>query len=220
VHGQGIEWAIKQEVDIILMSWTIEENLDSKEGLDKMDAALQLASTKDILLFCAAKDIGGAWNGNPGYPQNCKASVFCVGGATTNGKKSEKVGDQPVDILCPESFPDSRSSRTAQEPAGSSIATALAVGVAGLLLYCISLSKITRESDVGSDTGDTPSRERMELRKYRVMKAVLDSMVDLSKYLTATMFRIEEVLPFREGGEEILSEIIKAIQVCVLLYIF
>ena len=196
------------------MSWTIEENDENEDGLRKMKAALDRASKKDILLFCSAKDISGAWSGNPGYPQNSNVPMFCVGGATLNGKRSEKVGDQPVDILCPEYFPDSRprGSPDAAGSAGSDIATALAAGVAGLLLYCISLT------DAHSRTSEAPSPECMDMRRYRVMKAMLGTMVDSSGYLRPKTFGMEDVLPFRKSEEDKLKEIIDTIQGCVRLY--
>ena len=190
------------------MSWAIEESDRSKEGLLKMNAALGWASKRDILLFCAAKDFGGSWRNNPGYPKNSDVPMFCVGGATSDGKKSEKVGDQPVDILCPESFPDSRprGNPDAAGPAGSDIATALAVGVTGLLLYCISLAD-------ASHTSDSPSLECMKLRRYRVMKAMLHSMADTNGYLSSSMFGLEDVRPFGKTAEDKLEEIIDTIQV-------
>lgn len=200
------------------MSWDIGEYDENKEGFREMKTALARASKKDILLFHAAGDIGGPTRNPPGYPPNFDVPMFCVGGATSNGRRSE-FGDQPVDILCPESFPDSRTrgSPDAPGPTGSSIATALAAGVAGLLLYCISLTGVIKGGDMHYRTSDAPSPECMELRKYRVMKGMLESMMDSSKYLSSGMFAMEDDLPLEKECVKKLKEIIDVIQVFVLL---
>lgn len=197
------------------MSWTIEETPGNKEAIRKMKAALGRASDKNILLFCAAKDIGEMWENNPGYPQNSNFPMFCVGGATSDSEGSNIVGDQPVDILCPRRFPDSKSrgSPDTPGPAGSSIAAALAVGVAGLLLYYNGIHRKRENEKPGAPrAGDESSLKFGGLREYRAMKHVLGRIGGSKGFLLPTVFvGLEGDLP--EGySEERLDEIIRKIR--------
>jgi hypothetical protein len=128
------------------MSWSIEETAQNKADLEDLQSAIRAAEDKKILLFAAATDQGAA-SSMSSYP-GCLPSVFCIGAATATGRRWEWVSDDKVNFLFPgekvliESHRGPRGAAGAQQmqqipPSGSSIATALAAGLAALILYCV-----------------------------------------------------------------------------------
>lgn len=122
------------------MSWTIEgaEAFQESKDLSSLEAAISTAETNQILMFCAASDQGSNATENcyPGKWNKC----IKVGAATAVGDKCTWVPsgqyeylfpgkDIPFKLRVPGGF------STVQE-SGSSLATALASGLAGLLLCC------------------------------------------------------------------------------------
>lgn len=169
------------------MSWTIEKTNENGAAVDKMGKAIDKASEAKILMFCAAKD-GGADQGNSyGYPRVFYKPIFCVGAATQNGQRSGRIGTQDVDLLFQgENFTslatDSRAGT--RKISGSSIATALAAGLAGLLLYCAHVGK--QRPDGSEDRGRDDRRK--DLKTFEKMKATLEDMVIAEKYFPAPKF--------------------------------
>jgi len=189
------------------MSWTIDDIGSNSQDLVKMSAALLKASQQNILLFCAAKDVGADHGQNYGYPKKSGAPMFCVGGATASGQKSGNIGKQEVDLLCPESFdPMECEAQNAEIASGSSIATALAVGLAGLLLYCVGM---------GEDIRGAAERNRGDLQKHETMRTTLLEMVELpEKYFAAPKYFTlgpSACASWQEGGKEVIESVNKHI---------
>ncbi|KAK1240300.1 hypothetical protein MKX08_007742 [Trichoderma sp. CBMAI-0020] len=124
--AEAVEWAVACKVDIISMSWTIEEQTP-RQNLDLYDleAAISAAESNQILMFCAASDQGGNATVNcyPGMWNKC----IKIGAATAVG---DKYGFSIT------------------QKSGSSIATALASGLAGLLLCCDRLTCTSAEEQL------------------------------------------------------------------------
>lgn len=133
------------EVDIISMSWTIEkseENEEKKKALIDLDDALEEAAKKDILMFCAARDEGLENPKQVPYPAASRTkNIMIIGAAGPSGTISAWVNPNAIHFLFPGI--DLRSARPDWMPPemptvdGSSTATALASGLAALLLMIL-----------------------------------------------------------------------------------
>lgn len=136
------------KVDIISMSWTIEKPKSAREraesqALGDLDIALLDAASKNILMFCAARDEGLEQPNEVPFPAASKTgNIFVIGAAAPSGAASTWVNKKAVHFLLPGT--ELRESRPKLMPPdmpvvdGSSPATALASGLAGLLLTILS----------------------------------------------------------------------------------
>lgn len=143
--AQAIREATRRKVHIISMSWTItppsNETESEQQDLKELEAAIAEASAENILMFCSASDEGA--NQTATYPSKAQpGKIFKIGGADANGGLYDRVGDiSMVDFILPgqlvasEDLTDSALSKQ-QYWSGSSVATALAAGLAALILYC------------------------------------------------------------------------------------
>lgn len=167
--SQAIREAIKDGVDIISMSWTIKHKRGGKGSKqmekDFQDLRDVLRSTvgegfgqKDNprpLMFCAASDDGMSNTPGEEYPSAAEGEIFRIGAAEETGQSWPNVSDQKtvhffmpgVDFNLPENsvLDGLRTSNNSTKPqdsierSGSSIATALAAGLAALLIHCTKL---------------------------------------------------------------------------------
>lgn len=109
-----------------------------------LEKAIKAASEDDILLFCSTSDQGKGVN-DTSYPGNCNsANRFRIGAGTAMGGVSDIVALESIDYVCPgdpltiESWPSTYKAER-REYRGSSLATALAAGLAALILHCVAL---------------------------------------------------------------------------------
>lgn len=138
--AKAIRWAINKNVQIISMSWTIYLETKNPEN-DSLKAAINEASNENILMFGSAADRGlndGDAYPGPAMPQK----VFCIGAAKESGAP-EDWSDRGAIFVLPGSdsgigLPDGKGGFK-RDP-GSSFATALASGLAALILLCVELS--------------------------------------------------------------------------------
>ena len=117
------------------MSWTIEKgNKESKE-LSGLNAAVGKAKQENILMLCAASDQGNS-TALYCFPAACGTCIR-VGASTGTGEKCAWVHQKDYDILLPgENVPlDLGIGTLPTEHSGSSVATAIAAGFAGLIIY-------------------------------------------------------------------------------------
>ena len=108
------------------MSWTIEPPRDTEAH--ELGYAISQAHDNDILLF------GTTYNENT-YPADAYRCITCIGGANSYGDQipESRKGNARF------TFPSSDLGLEFQEDAdvvGSSISTALAAGLAALIIYC------------------------------------------------------------------------------------
>ncbi|KAK2591052.1 hypothetical protein QQS21_011266 [Conoideocrella luteorostrata] len=136
--AESINWAVDTEVDIISMSWTIElANVKSREvqsrDLDNLEAAVKRANEAGILMFCAASDQGNSTMVEC-YPGNV-GMCHRVGAATGTGERCAWVHPENYDLLLPgeKIIYDLQDPSSPSEHSGSSVATAVAAGLGGLL---------------------------------------------------------------------------------------
>jgi len=126
------------------MSWTIERTEDNKEVLSKgLRSAIQRASRADILMFCSTNDQGKLGRNDVDVYPGKFSETFKIGAARASGHEAEWTDESShytfpgeglkVDIPC------HLKSNTNNLASGSSLATALASGMAALLLYCVQI---------------------------------------------------------------------------------
>jgi hypothetical protein len=148
---QAIQWATPKRVDIICMSWTIEliPNHNDKE-IEDLKKAVDEAYRNNIIMLCSASDQDSASPAScyPGSTRKC----IKIGAATESGDRWSLVNEQDVDFIFPgENVPVKPNNDSPAKPYnGSSVATAIAAGSAGLLLY---LDKL--DSNINSDSKST-----------------------------------------------------------------
>ncbi|KAE9380874.1 hypothetical protein N431DRAFT_362973 [Stipitochalara longipes BDJ] len=194
--AKAIDWAVDQKVDIISISWTLnQEN-------SVLEKAIKNAVDHSTLIFCSTPDQGvysDAW------PAMYKKYVLSVSATDNLGHLTSKTkGTDAVDIQIPGE--NVRAAGPAyignmnETVSGSSVATALAAGVASLAL--LMLRTFNPELGVaGRCDGD---REAMQdfytrdgiMRVFRGMGADKSS-IKLSKLFpdeTVDEFKILEIL--------------------------
>ncbi|KAK0630526.1 hypothetical protein B0T17DRAFT_653941 [Bombardia bombarda] len=151
---RAIKWATDCGVDIMCMSWTIEDrDKEDSPRLSGLRSAISAAHKKGIILFCSASDQGGGSMVQGCYPGAFDGGKKCirVGSCSASDVPSVWVDPDQVDFLLPgENLPIRNSDGNPEPQTGSSFATALATGLAGLILYCT----------LRLGTGITPSAAR------------------------------------------------------------
>ena len=140
--AEAVRWAIHHKVDIISASWAISAKQPYNDDQIKLDDALKAAAGQNILIFCAASDGGPDTAVKDSLPA-AASQVFCIGGATGTGVRDPIVGKQAVKYLVPGSCTTVNDQGRHVELRGSSVATALAAGLAGVILQWISISPET-----------------------------------------------------------------------------
>ncbi|KAK8085847.1 hypothetical protein PG997_007118 [Apiospora hydei] len=180
---KAVRDAIEKKVHIISMSWTIEKNKTNEPEVDKLELALGAAAEANILMFCAAAD-GGAQHDNT-YPAATRKTknLFKIGAAEPAGTATKWLGETLVNFI----FPGHEVVRERQDDpsvtkytpkTGSSVATALASGLAALVLYCVQLATVARATKKGAaGSRAQPSMEGFEaLRSHERMNKVFQDI--------------------------------------------
>jgi hypothetical protein len=124
-------------VQIISMSWTLAENKDNTAAIHKLGEQIRKAASrpgqKNIIMFCAAADEARYYDGSSVFPKDSDTSrLMVVGSAKENGEPSKFVDPSQVKVLFP-----GENIEELGELKGSSAATALASGLAALILWCL-----------------------------------------------------------------------------------
>lgn len=175
--AQAIEYATEHGAQIISMSWatkTPERQVDK----DAFDEAIREAHKKNILKFCSAVDQGQFKDFKYPHASNPN-STFKIGAATALGTIPDFVNDEDLSFLFPghevilsspyEDVSDKRFDGFVSHT-GSSVATALAAGLADLVLECVRLGHINssnmqnraiQRGDMGQDTEARRARGRI-----------------------------------------------------------
>lgn len=122
------------------MSWTVNSN-----DPDAFKTAIDRAAKAKILMFCAASDKGKGRDIN--YPHSCSpTNTFRVGAVKASGHIWEwvpepqnlDIGLPGHDVLMKHELPQGAEFKL-ESHTGSSVATALAAGLAALILECVRL---------------------------------------------------------------------------------
>ncbi|KAH6983625.1 peptidase S8/S53 domain-containing protein, partial [Ilyonectria sp. MPI-CAGE-AT-0026] len=165
---KAIWWAIEHEVHIISMSWTISQPSDAGT-IQNLVKAINEAVERGILIFCSVSNQGPHDGGM--YPASCnRSNSFLIGTATISGQAWRWNGANEVDYILPgtdlevrigDELFDSRLQNLCES--GSELATALASGLAALIMDCVALN-------------DAAELERMRDRAHMKVKMAFDSI--------------------------------------------
>ncbi|GAB1317950.1 hypothetical protein MFIFM68171_08160 [Madurella fahalii] len=133
---KAIMWATGCGVDIICMSWTIEDPNGDRQ-FPNLSKAIDKAYKNRIIMFCSASDQGGSSMVRC-YPGAFKGNKSIrIGSCSASNVPSVWVNPKQVDFLLPgENIVIRNSDGTSECQTGSSFATAVAAGLGGLMLYC------------------------------------------------------------------------------------
>ncbi|KAI8713707.1 Peptidase-S8 domain-containing protein [Fusarium sp. LHS14.1] len=182
-YSQAVRAAITQKVDIISMSWTVKDTEDNHKGINGLREAVKDALDSGILLFCAAADTGAVTEVE--YPWSFdQRRIFRIGAATADGRVWGPTGSpRDLSFILPGHKVVSRNPHREgalpddfEERTGSSVATALAAGLAALILHCVRLGAIHTEREAlrGVRSPTTVSDVDVEsLKKHHNMHGVL-----------------------------------------------
>lgn len=167
------------------MSWTIDVPKDEETAdLMLLEAAINRAVTEKIPMFCSARDMG-ADNPNT-YPSKFSERIFRIGGANIYGHANDAVGSKdnvhytfPGNLVATEALaPD--ATLTKNFFTGSSVATALAAGLAALIIYCAQVRVAASKDD---ERREEAVRCLNKLKTQEGMKKALDIISKGGKYL-------------------------------------
>ncbi|KAJ6088004.1 hypothetical protein N7467_006918 [Penicillium canescens] len=206
--ADAVEHVAKRNFDIISMSWSIKQDDDKKSNDGKSSTMrikenLQTAS-QDALLFCSAPDIGRSEK----YKDYCPfgaddlGSIFRIGAAKVEGTALRWSGNKASYILPGEEVSVRSDDRAFVENyesprTGSSVVTALAAGLAALIIHCVRLGAIyiTHEGQRGGVDAQTYDR----VKNYDLMRKVFDNISDSGQFLrrvaVESYFKTESLLP-------------------------
>ncbi|KAF4928445.1 Intracellular serine protease [Colletotrichum fructicola] len=133
--AEAIRWATDCDVDIISMSWTIETPVPGNAEMKSLEDAVKAAESKNIVMLCSTSDQGSLTK-DYCYPGDFGGCIK-IGSATNTGDAMAWVNVEKVDFLTPGSnVPFSNNEgKIVWHESGSSVATAAASGLAGLLMF-------------------------------------------------------------------------------------
>lgn len=146
-----MEWAIDWKADVICMSWSFKiitlnpDHTAFKNLLDK-------AANKNILLFASMPDRGLEEQSKDRYPLSHN-KVIRIAAATQAGDISEQNLYHNPEFLFPGE--EIHLPGLTEPVSGSSVATAIASGLAALILQCLNLqerNKLLEDQDGGALT--------------------------------------------------------------------
>lgn len=173
------------------MSWTVK-----KRGSSDLQEQITRASQKNILMFAAASDQGLNVHIDEVYPASDR-NVFCIGPADDSGQ-GEPTALNEAQYFFPGA--DSTINDKGIQIVGSSFATALASGMAALILDCVEIGGY--------------GQYRRKIRTYEQMNRILSSMTHgrhpyilASKYFPKDM----EYCNWDAAGRERLDKIMRNI---------
>ncbi|KAF2164254.1 hypothetical protein M409DRAFT_25597 [Zasmidium cellare ATCC 36951] len=165
--AKAVRATIEQGVHIISMSWTIEKTSENVKGIEQLQDAILEARKKGILMFCAASDQGTERDDT--YPgASSTTEIFKIGAARKWGNASKMVGNgSSISYLFPgeKVAPHRRSIDLLKNItlSGSSIATAIASGLAAMILFCVQVAAVDRET---AKRGTVTPRDYAQVKRH------------------------------------------------------
>lgn len=177
------------------MSWSIpvHEDEDMRAKL-QVENAIRKAVVKKRIMFCSSPDKGDIKaKAYPSYRR--EGSMFRIGAAGTNCKPFADV-ETSVDYICPGVNVNCHTSADSQgeqcEITGSSVATALAAGLAATIIYCFKVAALaTKIAKAHKNPQDVmPSTQFNEdhirsISEHSTMKCAFDNIgyINESKFI-------------------------------------
>ncbi|EGX52377.1 hypothetical protein AOL_s00043g166 [Orbilia oligospora ATCC 24927] len=158
--AEGIQSAIDKKVDIISMSWSFAAS-PNDEDKNKVREAIQLAASKKILLFASMPDKGPDAKLEDYWPAGLP-DVIRIGSATTTGQRSTDNWSSEPEYIFPGEDIELRSEKGENDKkvvSGSSASTALAAGLAALILFYME-AYVQVKSMTAEEAGDIVGKVR------------------------------------------------------------
>lgn len=157
--ANAVDWAVEQKVDIISISWTL------KQGDDGLRDALRKAAARQTLIFCLTADEGPI---SEAWPASYREFVVSVSATDRYGRPTAKAARaDTIDIQIPSENMrapgPSYIGNVLPTVSGSSVATALAAGIASLALLL--LRTFNPELELKDAEGDRESIKRFYTRE-------------------------------------------------------
>lgn len=190
------------------MSWTIDEKKENNNGVENLKVAIENAARKKIILFCASDDKGDTSGTIPLPASSDTKLIKKIGSCDEHGVKSSFVNSDRVDYLFPgEMLPEVSGINWRSRDKGSSASTALASGLAALILWCAEMA--------GPSKADFASGTRMnqlfdKLKSHTKVASLVDVTTILndakeapdpvSKFIELCRDKIHEELKKSEGS--------------------
>ncbi|KAF1957730.1 subtilisin-like protein [Byssothecium circinans] len=182
--ADAVEHAVKRKFDIISMSWTIEQMRDAtketSKSFERLRTALKEAHEENILIFCSAPDIGKQSTDvlSNYWPFGCGIKeIFKIGAADHNGNINVRTGSLTnVDFILPgvnvkTKEGDMVSIDDAQPLTGSSVATALAAGLAALIVQCVRMGALYDHCYLNKHFPNAADNKALQnIKKYQWME--------------------------------------------------
>lgn len=197
--AEAIRAAVMMGVNIISMSWTIADMAskpgahaaaqasvadapgDTKEARDiqQLREAVQFAAAQKVLMFCSASDHIEA-NSMEMLPfSQAPDHIFRIGAALEHGEQDATTEDKSRIRYY---FPGNRVAglwnerlpKPVEYHDGSSVATALAAGLASLIIHCTEVVKSCQDAGKSSHDKFSGYRDMLKTREY--MKRAFDNI--------------------------------------------
>lgn len=218
--ARAIEDAIIKKVDIISISWTIR-NMASQDGHGRslqgqeinevraLKKAIDGARKAGILIFCSASDDVQKKGVDTLPYSQARDHAFRIGAADAYGWSDRVTEDhRTIDWFFPGSQvaddfnPRSARAGELQYRDGSSVATALAAGLASLIIYMASLMKAYARP--GSKNAGKFSDIAGSLRRTDAMRKAFDNIITDENYKDKKFLPVWDL--FRTGAKKMLEE--------------
>jgi hypothetical protein len=194
--AKAIDGARIRKADIISMPWSIMKparyrNNEPKQSLEEEDIdalydAIQKARQANILMFCSATD-DIRKVGSDSLPFCCAPdSIFRIGAASRDGQADSSIEDTKTISYF---FPGKQVADVWDQPSadatsyydGSSVSTALAAGLASLIMYCNNIVRVSHQPDQSAlKSHDSQKLDRWaeELRHHENMRKAFDNIYE------------------------------------------
>ncbi|KAJ8131774.1 hypothetical protein O1611_g1849 [Lasiodiplodia mahajangana] len=201
---QAIQAALDKKATIISMSWALPVSEPKAKTNGRLRDALQKAVDKKVLMFCSAPDEGkfsqlkfprGPW----------RNEFFCIGAARADGTIYNLTHEDTITYAMPgvdvikdqfgstDSLDETPSLKGVtirvndfQYETGSSVATALAAGLAAMIIYCIKASILamnTANQTTNAPMGVTIPNDGAELIAHPdPMKLAFDNLGEVTTH--------------------------------------
>ncbi|KAI2934560.1 hypothetical protein CBS63078_1110 [Aspergillus niger] len=199
--AHAVEVAIKHNVDVISMSWTLRKRISEfrssdpgslgkksidEPGIERLEKAIKEAADNNILMVCsAADDIELLGKDNLPF---CAAehNIFRIGSCNSQAQRDPMTENrETISYFLPGiQVPEARRPHSVKPIVyhdGSSIATALAAGLISMILHCARYMAQCRGGQNSSQDGSNESelfKQRAErLRMHKNMQTALNNIV-------------------------------------------
>ncbi|KAI1380597.1 hypothetical protein F4677DRAFT_192150 [Hypoxylon crocopeplum] len=225
--AEAVEYCATRGFDVISISWTVTEAVEKIHTASHADqtnknsptmriqAALNRAYENGALIFCAGPDEGSMTDGafNKYYPVGCmglSSRIFKIGAATATNVRYDRTGkESQLDFILPGHEVTERDDAIEVEKnspkTGSSVATALAAGLAALIIHCVRLAAIEtyREEAALRKAGETDADAK---KKTSDANAVTEGSLDVVKSFDG-MMQIFHGIPKSTGEKDKFLEV-------------